>query len=125
LTAIHNLVRNQNNIYTYRRTAQSHSIRVSFLTREKFEALQLVEHINITLALIYPLQKHEAVKIIHATLHRFQPTFHKQRIPKVQQYLGLDLSQDTGELLSYIIEKYIDEIYALNRGQRRLILVTR
>jgi integrase len=71
--------------------------------------MQLVEHINITLALIYPLQKHEAVKIVHATLHKFQPIFHKQRIAKVQQYLGLDLSQDTGELLSYVIEKYIDE----------------
>jgi hypothetical protein len=122
---MHNLVKNQNNIYTYRRTVQSHSIRVSLLTKDKLEALQLVEHINITLALIYPLQKHEAVKIIHTILHGFQPTFHKQRISKAQQYLGLDLSQDTGELLSYIIEKYIDEIYALNRGQRRLILVTR
>jgi integrase len=59
--------------------------------------------------LVYPLQKHEAVKIIHATLHKFQPTFHKQRIAKVQQYLGLNLSQDTGDFLSYVIEKYIDE----------------
>jgi integrase len=106
---VHNLVKNQNNIYTYRRTVQNHSIRVSLLTKDKLEALQLLEHINTTLALVYPLQKHEAVKIIHATLHRFQPTFRKQRIAKVQQYLGLDLSQDTGELLSYIIEKYIDE----------------
>jgi integrase len=59
--------------------------------------------------LVYPLQRVEAVKIVHATLHKFQPIFHKQRIAKVQQYLGLDLSQDTGELLSYVIEKYIDE----------------
>ena len=56
---MHNLVINQNKIYTYRRTVQSHSIRVSLLTKDKFEALQLVEHINITLALIYPLQKHK------------------------------------------------------------------
>ena len=104
---MHNLVKNQNNIYTYRRTVQSHSIRVSLLTKDTLEALQLVEHINITLALIYPLQKHEAVKIIHATFHKFQPTFHKQRIAKVQQYLGLDLSQDTGKLLSYIIDKKV------------------
>ncbi len=59
--------------------------------------------------MIYPIKKHEAVKIIHATLHKFQPTFHKQRIAKVQQYLGLNLSQDTGDFLSYVIEKYIDE----------------
>jgi integrase len=109
LTTMHNLVKNQNNIYTYRRTVQSHSIRVSLLTKDKLEALQLVEHINTTLDLVYPLNKHDAVKIVHATLHKFQPIFHKQRIAKVQQYLGLDLSQDTGELLSYVIEKYIDE----------------
>jgi hypothetical protein len=28
---------------------------------------------------------------IHAIVYRFQPTFNKQRIAKVQQYLGLDL----------------------------------
>jgi integrase len=106
---VHNLVKNQNNIYTYRRTVQSHSIRVSLLSKVKLEALQLVEYINTTLALVYSPQKHDAVKIIHATLHKFQPTFHKQRIAKVQQYLSLDLSQDTGELLSYVIEKYNDE----------------
>jgi integrase len=106
---MHNLVKNQNNVYTYRRTVRSHSIRVSLLTKDKLEAIQLVEHINTTLDLVYPLQRVEAVKIVHATLHKFQPIFHKQRIAKVQQYLGLDLSQDTGELLSYVIEKYIDE----------------
>jgi hypothetical protein len=81
---MHNLVKNQNNIYTYRRTVQSHSIRVSLLTKDKLEALQLVEHINITLGLVYPLKKLEAIKIVHATLHKFQPIFHKQRIAKVQ-----------------------------------------
>ncbi|MFT6991703.1 MAG: putative DNA-binding protein [Paraglaciecola sp.] len=106
---MHNLVKNQNNVYTCRRTVQNHSFRVSLLTKDKLEALQLVEHINTTLTLVYPLMKHKAVKIIHATLHRFQPIFHKQRIAKVQQYLGIDLSQNTGELLSYIVEKYIEE----------------
>ncbi|WP_088332810.1 site-specific integrase [Lacimicrobium sp. SS2-24] len=106
---MHNLVTNQYGVYTYRRTVQGHSIRVSLLTKDKLEALRVVEHINTTLSLVYPLRKCEAVKIVHAALHRFQPIFQKQRMAKVQQYLGLDLSQDTGELISVVVEKYIEE----------------
>lgn len=106
---MHNLVTNQNGVYTYRRTVEGHSIRVSLLTRDKLEALRLVEHINTTLSLVYPLTKDYAVKIVHAALHKFQPVFHKRRMAKVQEYLGLELSEDSGDLLAEVVDSYIDE----------------
>lgn len=106
---MHNLVTNQNGVYTYRRTIEGHSIRVSLLTKDKLEALRLVEHINTTLSLVYPLNKNDAVKIVHAALYEFQPVFQKRRMAKVQEYLGLELSEGSGDLLADVVDRYIDE----------------
>lgn len=107
---MHNLVINQNGVYTYRRTVQGHSIRVSLLTKDKLEALRVVEHINTTLSLVYPFQKCEAVKIVHAALLTDSNQSSRCRDwNKVQQYLGVDLTQESGGLISFFVEKYIEE----------------
>ncbi len=79
------------------------------LTKDKLEALRVVEHINTTLSLVYPLNKNDAVKVVHAALHKFQPIFQKRRMIKVQEYLELELSEESGELLAEVVDRYIDE----------------
>ena len=88
---------------------KGHSIRVSLLTKDKIEALRLVEYINTTLSLVYPLNKVDAVKIVHSALYKFQPVFQKKRMAKVQEYLGLELLDDSGDLLSEVVDRYINE----------------
>jgi hypothetical protein len=104
-----NLVINQHGIYTYRRHFYGKSVRLSLLTRDKLEALRLVEHIDTLTKQVIPDNLEEFKRLVTATLNKFQPVFKKQRLRRAELYLGLSLDVDEGELLSILIEKFISD----------------
>lgn len=104
-----NLVLNQHGIYTYRRNFYGKSVRLSLLTRDKLEALRLVEHINTLTQQVKPDNLEEFKRLVTATLNKFQPVFKQQRLRRAELYLGLSLDVDEGELLSVLIDRFIGE----------------
>lgn len=104
-----NLVLNQHGIYTYRRNINGKSVRFSLLTRDKLEALRIVEHIHTITQQVLPDTHSELRRVVAATLIKFQPVFKQQRLLRAGQYLGISLDVDEGELLSVVIDKFIHE----------------
>jgi integrase len=119
---MHNLVINQNGIYTFRRSILGKSIRVSLRTNDKIEALRIVEQVNSIFTLANPDNAKVAESIIHSAINKFQPTFKKERLAKVQSILGVTFEHDEGELLSVITHKYISEKLRLNAWAEKTYL---
>jgi len=106
---MHNLVSNQNGVYTYRKSVNGLSIRVSLQTKDKFEALRVVDKVNSVVELASSNEPDIVRSIIYAALNKFQPSFKKERLERVQSLLGVTLVQDRSELLSVVIELFIEE----------------
>lgn len=104
-----NLVSNQNGVFTYRKSISGSSIRVSLQTKNKFEALRVVDKVNSVVELAASNDFNTVRSIIYAALYKFQPTFRKERLERVQSLLGVSLEQDTSELLSVVVERFIEE----------------
>lgn len=104
-----NLVSNQNGVFTYRKSILGKSLRVSLQTKDKFEALRLVDKVNSVVELAYSNDYDIVLSIIYAALNKFQPTFKKERLERVQSLLGVSLEQDTSELLSVVVGRFIEE----------------
>lgn len=80
------LVLNQHGIYTYRRNFYGKSVRLSLLTRNKLEALRLVEHINTLNKQVIPDNLEEFKRLVTVTLNKFQPVFKQQRLRRAELY---------------------------------------
>jgi len=106
---MHNLVVNQNGVFTYRKSISGSSIRVSLQTKDKFEALRVVDKVNSVVELAASNEPSRVRSIIYAALCKFQPEFKKERLELVQSLLGVSLEQNASELLSVVIERFIDE----------------
>jgi len=106
---MHNLVVNQNGIFTYRKSVNGSSIRVSLQTKDRFEALRVVDKVNSVIELASSDESDVVRSIVYASLNKFMPTFKKERLERVQNLLGVSLEQDTSESLSVVIERFIDE----------------
>jgi len=119
---MNNLVLNQNSIYTYRKSVNGLSIRVSLQTKNKFEALRVADNVTSLVDLAASNDAHIVRSIIYASINKYMPTFRQERLEKVQSLLGINLT-DKGELLSVIIERFIDEKIRLNAWAEKTLLV--
>lgn len=106
---MHNLVLNQNGVYTYRKSILGTSLRVSLQTKDKFEALRIVNKVNSVVELANSNEPDTVRAIIYSALSKFQPTFRQERLERVQSLLGISLNQDTSELLSVVVDRFVDE----------------
>jgi integrase len=106
---MHNLVLNKNGVFTYRKSVNGTSIRVSLQTKDKFEALRVVDKVNYVIELAASDQTNTVRSIVYAALAKFQPTFKQERLCRVQTLLGVSLEQDSSELLPVIVERFIQE----------------
>jgi integrase len=104
-----NLVINQNGIYTFRKSIQGKQLRISLQTSDKLEACTLISNINSVLTLALSNDADTVRALILATLSKFQPSFKQERLRRVQSFLGIHLEQDTGEVLTVIIKRFVDE----------------
>ena len=104
-----NLVLNQNGVFTYRKSVNGYSIRVSLQTKDKYEALRIVDKVNSVVELASSNESDVVRSIVYASLNKFLPTFKKERLAQVQNLLGVNFSQETSELVSVVIERFIDE----------------
>ena len=111
---MHNLVLNQNGVFTYRKSVYGVSIRVSLQTKDKFEALRVVDKVNSVVELAASNEPNTVRTIVYAALNKFQPTFQKERLERVQSLLGINLEQQSSELLSVVIGLFIEEKLRLN-----------
>jgi len=118
-----NLVSNQNGVYTYRKSISGSSIRVSLQTKDKFEALRVVDNVNSIIELANSNDPEMVRSIVYAALNKFMPAFRVERLERVQNILGAQLHQETSEPLSVIIEKFIAEKLRLNAWANKTLLV--
>jgi len=111
---MHNLVLNQNGVFTYRKSVYGSSIRVSLQTKDKFEALRVVDKVNSIVELAASNEPDTVRTIVYAALNKFQPMFKKERLERVQSLLGVSIEQNTSELLSVVTGLFIEEKLRLN-----------
>jgi integrase len=117
-----NLVSNQNGVFTYRKSVNGSSIRVSLQTKDKFEALRVVDNVN-SIVLLAASNEPEIVRsIVYAALNKFMPTFKAERLEKVQSLLGVNMIESS-ELLSVVISRFIAEKIRLNAWAEKTLLV--
>ncbi len=109
-----NLVKNQHGIFTYRKSINKKSLRVSLQTNDNLEALRIVDKLNSIIEFASTDDPDQVRSIIYAVLNQYLPTFKKERLNRVQSLLGVTLESDTGELLSVIVQRFIDEKLRLN-----------
>ena len=106
---MHNLVLNQNGVFTYRKSILGSSLRISLQTKDKFEALRVVNKVNSVVELANSADPDLVKSIVYASLSKFQPTFRKERLERVQSLLGITLEKESSELLSVVVDKFVDE----------------
>jgi integrase len=104
-----NLVTNQHGIFTYRKSVNNSSLRISLQTKDNLEALRIVDKLNSLIEFVSSSDPDQIRRIVYAVLIGIQPTFQKERIGRVQDILGIKFESDTGEPISVIIRHFIDE----------------
>lgn len=104
-----NLVTNQHGVYTYRKSINKTSLRVSLQTKDKLEALRVIDRLNSIVEYAASMDPEQVKRIIYAVIQEMQPTFKKERIGRLQTMLGLELESDKGESISKVVQPYIEE----------------
>jgi integrase len=104
-----NLLSNRHNTFIYRKQINNTDIRISLRTKDRLEAHRLVSEINSLVEYSQLSDSNQIRKIVFATLAKLQPTLKAERLSRLSQLLGFSLEQDEGELLSVVINKYVDE----------------
>lgn len=118
-----NLVSNQNGVFTYRKSVNGSSIRVSLQTKDKFEAIRVVDKVNSVVDLAASYEPDIVRSLVYAALNKFMPTFKTERLERVQSLLGVDLHQEKSELLSVVIKLFIAEKIRLGAWAEKTLLV--
>ncbi|GAA6203860.1 hypothetical protein NBRC116600_06570 [Thalassotalea sp. SU-HH00458] len=79
-----NLVTNQHGSYTFRKSINKSSLRVSLQTKDKLEALRIVSRLNSLIDLSNSNAPKQVRRIIYAVLREMQPNFQQERIGRIQ-----------------------------------------
>lgn len=104
-----NLVTNQHGTFTYRKSINKSSLRISLQTKDNLEAFRIVDRLNSIVEFASSNQPEQIRRIVYAVLNDMQPKFRKERLGRIQTMFGVDLEPDSGELVSTIVQLYIDE----------------
>lgn len=104
-----NLVTNQHGIFTYRKSINKTSLRISLQTKDNLEALRIVDRLNSIVEFSASNDPEQVKRIIYAVVQKMQPTFKKERLGRLQSMLGVELEPDNGEQLSKVVQLFVEE----------------
>ena len=86
---MNNFVLNKNGVYSYRKSILGKSLCASLQTKNKFEALRVVNKVNSVVELTNLNGPDTVRAIVLAALHKYHSTFKKERLKRVKNLLGI------------------------------------
>jgi len=86
-----NLVTNQHGIFTYRKSINKSSLRISLQNKDSLEALSIVDKLNSIVEFVRSNDPEQIKRIVYSVLLDIQPTFKRERIGRLNSMLGVNI----------------------------------